>query len=99
MARARSTEDEITAGLAALPGWTRVEGRSAISKRFTFQDFNQAWGFMSRVALYAEKMDHHPEWFNVWNRVDVTLATHDVGGVSALDLELAGVMERLARAG
>ena len=99
MARARSTEDEITAGLAALPGWSRVEGRSAIGKRFTFEDFNQAWGFMSRAALVAEKLDHHPEWTNVWNRVDVTLSTHDAGGLSALDFKLAEALERIARAG
>ncbi len=63
--------------LADLRGWSEVEGRDAIQKSFQFKDFNQAWGFMSRVALAAEKMDHHPEWFNVYNRVEITLSTHD----------------------
>jgi 4a-hydroxytetrahydrobiopterin dehydratase len=96
MARARATEDEITTALKSLAGWTRVEGRSALSKRFTFKDFSEAWGFMSRVALVAEKLDHHPEWLNVWNRVDVTLSTHDAGGISALDFMLAEAVERIA---
>ena len=65
--------------LDALDGWTDVDGRDAISKTYTFKDFNQAWGWMNRVALVAEKMDHHPEWFNVYRTVDVTLATHDAG--------------------
>ncbi|XP_072049658.1 probable pterin-4-alpha-carbinolamine dehydratase isoform X2 [Amphiura filiformis] len=73
--------------------WTEVEGRDAIKKTFMFKNFNQAFGFMSRVALTAEKMDHHPEWFNVYNKVDVTLSTHDVGGVSHLDVTLATFME------
>merc|ERR1711911_361948 len=66
-------------------GWTLVENRDAIYKEFIFKDFNQAWGFMSRVALRAEKMDHHPEWFNVYNKVQITLSTHDVNGLSQRD--------------
>ena len=75
--------------LSELAGWSDVDGRDAIQKTFKFKDFNAAFGFMTRVALMAEKMDHHPEWFNVYNRVDVTLATHDAGGVTRLDIDLA----------
>ena len=82
-----------TAALADLTGWAEVEGRDAITKTFTFENFNQAFGFMSRVALKAEAMNHHPEWFNVWNRVEVTLSTHDAGGLTELDVELAGFMD------
>jgi 4a-hydroxytetrahydrobiopterin dehydratase len=89
MSRSKLTEAEITAALAELPGWTPVEGRNAIRKTFKFPDFNAAFAFMARVALKAEKMDHHPEWFNVYNRVEITLSTHDAGGVTGLDLELA----------
>lgn len=84
------------AALAKLSGWAAVEGRDAICKTYQFADFNQAWGFMSRVAVKAEAMNHHPEWFNVWNRVDITLATHDAGGVTVLDIELAGFMDAIA---
>ena len=70
-------------------GWAMVSDRDAIQKTFQFSDFNEAFGFMSRVALVAEKLNHHPEWFNVWNRVEITLTTHDAGGLSTLDLELA----------
>jgi 4a-hydroxytetrahydrobiopterin dehydratase len=83
-------------GMAGLPGWSPLPNRDAIHRTFTFANFNQAWGFMSRVALVAEKLDHHPEWTNVWNRVDVTLSTHDAGGLTALDLRLARAMERIA---
>ena len=82
-----------TAALADLTGWAEVEGRDAITKTFTFENFTQAFGFMSRVALKAEAMNHHPEWFNVWNRVEVTLSTHDAGGLTELDAELAGFMD------
>lgn len=82
--------------LAGLEGWAEVEGRDAIQRSFKFKNFNQAFGFMARVALKAEKMDHHPEWFNVYNTVDVTLATHDAGGVTALDTELAAFMNKAA---
>ena len=81
--------------MAQLSGWDAVEGRDAIRKVYKFADFNEAWGFMNRVALKAEQMDHHPEWFNVYNTVDVTLATHDAGGVTQLDLDLAKFMDGL----
>jgi 4a-hydroxytetrahydrobiopterin dehydratase len=77
-------------------GWTLEEGRDAITRSYRFADFSAAWGFMSRVALVAEKLDHHPEWSNVWNRVTVTLTTHDAGGLTGLDLDLAAAMDRLA---
>lgn len=79
--------------LAALPEWTAVDGRDAIARTFMFKDFNAAFGFMTRVALVAERMDHHPEWFNVYNRVEVVLATHDAGGVTELDVRLAQFMD------
>lgn len=75
--------------LETLDGWTEVENRDAIQKSFHFKDFNEAFGFMARIALKAEKMDHHPEWLNVYNRVDITLSTHDVGGLSERDITLA----------
>ncbi|PPB82389.1 4a-hydroxytetrahydrobiopterin dehydratase [Albidovulum inexpectatum] len=86
---------------AALPdlgatGWAAVEGRDAIRKIWKFRSFSEAWGFMSRVALQAEKLNHHPEWTNIYNVVDVTLTTHDCGGLSALDLKLARAMDRIA---
>ncbi len=81
--------------LAELPGWSPVEGRDAIKKSFQFKDFNQAWGFMSRVAPVAEAMNHHPEWSNVYNRVDIVLTTHDCGGLSERDVELARIIEEL----
>lgn len=87
------------AALAQLSGWAKVEGdRDAISKTFKFPDFNEAFGFMTRVALMADKLDHHPEWFNVYNRIDVLLATHDVDGVSDLDVTLATFMDAAAKA-
>ena len=82
--------------LAKLVGWTEVAGRDAIRKKFSFRDFNEAFGFMTRAALVAEKLDHHPEWFNVYNKVEVTLATHDAGGVTARDVAMAQAMNRLA---
>ena len=85
------------AALAKVAGWSEVEGRDAITRKFTFRDFNEAFGFMARAALVAEKLDHHPEWFNVYNRVEVTLATHDAGGVTERDLKLAGEMNRLVQ--
>lgn len=88
--------DARKAALSKLKGWSDVPGRDAITKKFVFKDFNEAFGFMTRVALVAEKMDHHPEWFNVYRTVDVTLATHDAGGVTNLDVQLAEAMDRLA---
>ncbi len=84
--------------LAELRDWREAPGRDAIQRNFVFKDFNQAFGFMSRVALLAEKMDHHPEWFNVYKTVDVTLATHDAGGVTEKDIAMAKAMEEYARA-
>ncbi|PWS38137.1 4a-hydroxytetrahydrobiopterin dehydratase [Falsiroseomonas bella] len=78
-----------------LPRWTLVEGRDAIRRDFRFRDFSEAWGFMGRVALLAEKQDHHPEWFNVWNRVEIVLSTHDAGGLSARDVALAQAIDAL----
>jgi 4a-hydroxytetrahydrobiopterin dehydratase len=77
-------------------GWSMDEGRDAIQKSFKFPDFTEAFGFMTRAAIWAEKWNHHPEWFNVYNRVDVTLSTHDVGGLSALDAKLARKFDGLA---
>ena len=82
--------------LHELHGWAEAKGRDAITKTFQFKSFSQAWGFMSRVALYAEKADHHPEWTNVYGRVDVTLSTHSAGGVTEKDVALARKMESLA---
>ncbi len=84
------------AALAQLSGWTPTPGRDAIQKTFRFKDFKQAFAFMTRVALKAEQMDHHPEWFNVYNRVEVTLATHDAGGVTGLDVALAKYCDEAA---
>jgi 4a-hydroxytetrahydrobiopterin dehydratase len=87
------------AALARLPGWSAAEGgRDAIRRTFRFADFNTAFAFMTRTALMAEKLDHHPEWFNVYNRVEVTLATHDADGVTERDVTLAGFMDEAARA-
>ena len=86
------------AALKDLPGWAAAEGgRDAIRRAFRFKDFNAAFGFMSRVAMMAEKLDHHPEWFNVYNRVEVTLATHDADGVTELDVRLAKFMDEVAK--
>ena len=82
--------------LNGLNGWKRAESKEAIQKTFKFQDFSGAWAFMARVALLAEKMNHHPEWFNVYNRVEVTLNTHDVGGLSELDFKMAGALDGYA---
>ena len=87
---------EIENALKNLPGWRLIEGRDAISCAFTFNDFNEAFGWMTRVAMVAEKMDHHPEWTNVYRKVEVTLSTHDAGGLTALDMRLAHEMNRLA---
>ena len=84
------------AALGKLKGWSEVSGRDAISKTFEFKDFNEAFGFMARAALVAEKMDHHPEWFNVYKKVEVTLSTHDAGGVTELDVKLAEAMDKIA---
>jgi 4a-hydroxytetrahydrobiopterin dehydratase len=82
--------------LTRLKGWSETSGRDAIRKKFVFDDFNQAFGFMTRVALVAEKLDHHPEWFNVYKTVEVTLSTHDAGGLTERDIQLAEAMDKLA---
>ena len=82
--------------LKELHGWTDVKDRDAIARTFTFKDFNEAFGFMTRVALVAEKRDHHPEWRNVYKTVEVVLSTHDAGGVTSLDIELAKAMDAIA---
>jgi len=84
------------AALARLSGWSAVDGRDAISKSYKFADFNTAFGFMTRVALKADQMDHHPEWFNVYSKIDVTLSTHDSGGVTEKDVVLAKFMDEAA---
>jgi 4a-hydroxytetrahydrobiopterin dehydratase len=83
--------------LKGLSGWAETSGREAIARTFTFKDFNEAFGFMSRAALVAEKSDHHPEWRNVYKTVEVVLATHDAGGVTVRDIELAKAMDAIAR--
>ena len=89
-------DSERQAAMEELTGWAQVEGRDAITRSFRFADFNQAFGFMTRVAMMAEKLDHHPEWFNVYNRVEVTLSTHDAGGLTSLDVTLARFMNEIA---
>jgi 4a-hydroxytetrahydrobiopterin dehydratase len=95
MARRLSPEERKTT-LAALAGWRNATDRDAIVKRFEFKNFNEAFGFMSRVAMEAERTNHHPEWFNVYNRIEVTLTTHDCGGLSDRDIALARFMDRAA---
>ena len=90
------TGDQRQAALAKIPTWQDMPGRDAITKSFRFADFSAAFAFMTRVAMAAEQANHHPEWFNVYNRVDVTLATHDAGGLTQLDVDLAEVMDRIA---
>ena len=90
---AKLTGKALKEALAKLKGWKKVPSRGAIHKSFKFADFNEAWGFMTRVALAADKADHHPEWRNVYNKVDITLSTHDAGGLSAKDTALATVID------
>ncbi|MFM5949144.1 MAG: 4a-hydroxytetrahydrobiopterin dehydratase [Novosphingobium sp.] len=89
----RLTQDEVDSLLAEAPQWTLREDGKALVRTFKFRDFNQAFGFMTRVALYAEKADHHPEWFNVYNRVEMTLTTHDADGLSRRDVEMVRAIE------
>jgi 4a-hydroxytetrahydrobiopterin dehydratase len=91
------TADARLLALSKLSGWSTTPGRDAISKKFVFKDFNAAFGFMTRAALVAEKLDHHPEWFNVYKTVEVTLSTHDAGGLTELDIKLAEAMEAIAK--
>ena len=95
MSVAKLTEDQRASLLPTLEGWEMAEGKDAIIKTFTFGDFVEAWGFMNSVALLAEKADHHPEWFNVYNRVEITLTTHDADGLSMRDVELAKAINAL----
>ena len=90
------TADARKTALAKLTGWSEVKGRDAITKKFVFKDFSEAFGFMARAALVAEKLDHHPEWFNVYKTVEVTLSTHDAGGLTELDVKLAQAMDAIA---
>ena len=90
------TEDERKAVYVELYEWTPVEGRDAIQRKFIFSDFNEAWGFMTRVAVEAERRDHHPEWFNVWATVDITLSTHECDGLSMRDVALARFIDKIA---
>jgi 4a-hydroxytetrahydrobiopterin dehydratase len=92
----RPTKIGAAEALKALCGWSAKEGRDAITKTFKFKDFNQAFGFMTRTAIMADKLDHHPEWFNVYNTVEVLLATHDADGVTELDVTLAKFMDEAA---
>jgi 4a-hydroxytetrahydrobiopterin dehydratase len=92
----RLSAEARTSALRGLSGWSAVAGREAIGRTFTFKDFNEAFGFMCRVALVAEKNDHHPEWRNVYKTVEVVLATHDAGGVTAHDVDLAKAMNAIA---
>ena len=94
--REKLTGEPRKAALAKLAGWSEAVGRDAITRKFVFKNFNEAFGFMSRAALMAEKLDHHPEWFNVYKTVEVTLSTHDAGGVTELDIKLAEAMNRFA---
>ncbi len=96
MARERLSADEIAARLAGLAGWKLAEGGKAICKSFAFADFNEAFAFMTRSALAAEKMDHHPDWSNVYSKVEVTLSTHSAGGLTELDFDLAKRMNGFA---
>lgn len=93
----RLSEEARSTALNELPGWSPVAGREAITRTFTFRDFSEAFGFMARVALAAEKSDHHPEWRNVYRTVEVVLATHDAGGVTERDIRLAEAMNAIAR--
>lgn len=88
--------EDLRAALKRLPDWRLADGREAITRNYKFVDFDAAFAFMTRVALLAAKMDHHPEWFNVYNKVDVTLATHDAGGVTQKDIDLAMAMDGYA---
>jgi 4a-hydroxytetrahydrobiopterin dehydratase len=93
---AKLTPDARAVALARIPAWSMVQGRDAIQRSFKFADFSAAFGFMARCALAAEKADHHPEWSNVYNRVDVVLSTHDAGGLTERDIALAEAMDRVA---
>ena len=94
MVQKLSPEDRASA-LSELSGWEELDGRDAIRRKFVFTDFNEAWGFISRIAMEAERRDHHPEWSNVWATVDITLSTHDCDGLSSRDVELARFIDKI----
>lgn len=96
MAREKLSDAAIAEALEGVEGWSRVKGREAITRTFTFRNFSEAFGFMTRVALAADKLDHHPEWTNVYKTVEVTLATHDAGGLTELDFTLARRIDKIA---
>jgi 4a-hydroxytetrahydrobiopterin dehydratase len=101
MAQEKASREKLTGikrtqAFSRLPAWKEVAGRDAIARKFVFKDFNEAFGFMARVALVAEQMNHHPEWSNVWRTVEVTLSTHDAGGLTELDIRLAEAMDKIA---
>jgi 4a-hydroxytetrahydrobiopterin dehydratase len=96
MAPKKLAAGERKIALGKLKGWREVKNRDAITKKFVFKDFNEAFGFMARVALVAEKLNHHPEWFNVYKNVEVTLSTHEADGLTDLDLKLAEAMDKIA---
>ena len=101
MAQEKASREKLTStkraqALARVPVWKEVAGHDAIARKFTFKDFNEAFGFMARAALVAEQMNHHPEWSNVWRTVEVTLSTHDAGGLTELDIRLAEAMDKIA---
>jgi 4a-hydroxytetrahydrobiopterin dehydratase len=91
------TSEERSTQLAELQGWVAVAGRDAIQRHFKFGDFNEAFGFMTRVAIKAQEMDHHPEWFNVYNKVEITLSTHDAGGLTERDILLARFIDQAGK--
>ena len=91
------SKTEVTNKLKKLSGWKLMKGRNAVTKTFKFKNFTEAFGWMTSMALYAEKKDHHPEWFNVYSTVEVTLSTHDAGGVTNLDLDMAREMNRTSK--
>jgi 4a-hydroxytetrahydrobiopterin dehydratase len=91
------TSEERSTQLASLQGWVAVAGRDAIQRHFRFADFNEAFGFMTRVAIKAQEMDHHPEWFNVYNKVEITLSTHDAGGITERDIKLARFIDEAGK--
>jgi 4a-hydroxytetrahydrobiopterin dehydratase len=90
------TSEERSAQLDTLHGWQTVHGRDAIQREFKFADFNEAFGFMTRVAIKAQEMNHHPEWFNVYHKVDITLSTHDANGLTERDIALARFIDEVA---
>lgn len=88
---------EVSKALEDLKGWSYNDSEKSIQKKYAFKDFNQAFGFMSRIAMYAESKNHHPEWFNVYNKIDVTLSTHDASGVTEKDIDMARFMDQVAQ--